>query len=87
MIGLSLPREHAVKIATLSIAIALVVIGAGAKLAYDAHREQESCKRMEELSTGVTCSLCAAHKADLERLRAYKAQRSLLEERADPDVE
>ena len=75
------------KIAILSIAMALVVIGAGGKLAYDARREGEIRKRLEAPSSGATCSLCSAHKADLQRLREYKAQRSLAEEPAGPKGE
>ena len=75
------------RIAILSIAMALVVIGASGKLAYDARRDAESRQRLEEQSSGVTCSVCAAHKADLQRLREYKVQRSRAEEPADPNAE
>ena len=74
------------KARTLMIVISVFVIGAGGNFAHDAYQEHERQKMREALSSRVNCSSCAVHKADLKRLREYNAQRSLLEEPADPTV-
>ena len=75
------------KVRVLLAVIAVFGIGAGGKLAYDAYQEYERQKMLESLPPPSNCSTCAAHKADLKRLREYNAKRSLLEKPADPNVE
>ena len=71
----------------LLVMIGLLVAGAGGKLAYDAYLEHERQQAWETVPLPAECDTCAAHKADVKRLREYKAQRSLLEEQAGPKVE
>ena len=66
----------------LLIVVAVFLFGAGGKLAHDAYQENERQKLLEALSTSGSCSACDLHKADLKRLREYKAQRSLLKDSA-----
>jgi uncharacterized membrane protein YebE (DUF533 family) len=58
------------KVRTLLIVIAVSVIGAGGKLAYDTYLEHEQQKIQATQSPAASCSSCAAHKADLKRLRS-----------------
>jgi hypothetical protein len=75
------------KVRTLLIVIAVFVIGAGGKFAYDAYREHERQELLESLPPYSSCSTCAAHKADLKRLREYLKEHPLREEPTAPDVE
>jgi hypothetical protein len=65
------------KLRSLSIAIAFLVIGTGGKFAYDAYREHELQKRLEALPAGTGCNFCPPGKAEhLARMREVNAKRS-----------
>ena len=65
------------KLRSLSIAIAFLVIGTGGKFAYDAYREHEFQKRLEALPTGTGCNFCPPGKAEhLAQMREVNAKRS-----------
>ena len=67
----------AMKLRSLSIAIAFLVIGTGGKIAYDAYREHELQKRLEALPTGTGCNFCPPGKAEhLARMSEVNAKRS-----------
>jgi hypothetical protein len=64
------------KLRSLSIAIAFLVIGTGGKFAYDAYREHELQKRLEALPTGTSCNFCPPDKAEhLARMREVNTKR------------
>ena len=75
------------KLRSLSIAIAFLVIGTGGKFAYDAYREHELQKRLEALPTGTSCNFCPPGKADhLARMREVNAKRSASGAEANNDA-
>ncbi len=76
------------KLRSLSIAIAFLVIGTGGKFAYDACREHEFQKRLEALPTGTGCNFCPADKAEyLARMREVSAKRSASGAEANNDAD
>ena len=76
------------KLRSLSIAIAFLVIGTGGKFAYDAYREHELQKRLEALPTGTGCNFCPPGKAEhLARMREDNAKRSASGAEANNDAD
>jgi hypothetical protein len=75
------------KLRSLSIAIAFLVIGTGGKFAYDAYREHELQKRPEALPTGTGCNFCPPGKAEhLARMREVNAKGSASGAEANNDA-
>jgi len=76
------------KLRSLLIAIAFLVIGTGGKFAYDAYQEHELQERLEALSTGTGCNFCPPGKAEhLARMREANAKWSAsgMEDNDDAD--
>jgi len=65
------------KLRSLSIVIAFLVIGTGGKFAYDAYQEHELQEKLKALPTGTGCNFCPPGKAEhLVRMREVNAKRS-----------
>jgi len=76
------------KLRSLSIAIAFLVIGTGGKFAYDAYREHELQKRLEALPTGTGCRFCPPGKVEhLVRMKEVNAKRSASGAEANNDAD
>ena len=76
------------KLRSLSIAIAFLVIGTGGKFAYDAYQEHQLQKRLEALPTGTSCNFCPPGKAEhLARMREVNAQQSASGAEANNDAD
>ncbi len=78
----------AMKLRSLSIAIAFLVIGTGGKFAYDAYREHELQKRLEALPIGTGCNFCPPGKAEyLARMSKVNTKRSARGVEANNDTD
>ena len=72
---------------TLWTIVAVLAVGAGSTMLHNAYQERARQAQAEARPSGGSCSLCAAHKADLELMRQEKARSSDREKKDDADEE
>ena len=67
------------------VTAAVLAIGSGTTMLHAAYQERARQAQAEAQTSGANCSLCAAHKADLELMRQENAQASGRERESGPD--
>lgn len=80
-------KRLGMNVRALMIVIALIVVGAGGVLAYDLLQDGGFASKDNGDSSFTECSMCAAHKADLESVTREIEARSRRVGLSDPNAD